>query len=97
MVLTLPRPVAISVRKQAHKRCVSISRFLANIVQNHCEDDEQQDEEQDEDCPCLTREELLKEMEKADRLEDCEVFNTAKELIASVHKDIHEACKNKAI
>ncbi|MDR0727824.1 MAG: hypothetical protein LBF26_02935 [Puniceicoccales bacterium] len=87
--------VSKRVRKNLQDRAtdlgLSLSRYVCRVLEDDCEQDD------DEDCPTVTKEELEEAMRSADKLENCEVFETVEEFIESVHSDVYEACKNKSV
>jgi hypothetical protein len=79
--------VSKRVRKNLQDRAtglgLSLSRYVCRVLEDDCEQD-------DEDCPIITKEELMREMEEADKLEGCVVFENVKDVIKHMHKVVNE-------
>jgi hypothetical protein len=93
LAVSLSVPVAKRVRQQALKKHVSLSRFMANIIECHLESAEQEDE----DCPCFQKSDLDEILEEAEDLRNCKVFATIEDLIKSDNEVINEIRKNKSL
>ncbi|MDR1457031.1 MAG: hypothetical protein LBI34_03205 [Puniceicoccales bacterium] len=91
IAISLPIPIASRVKEEALRRGVSLSRFLAGIVEDHYEDDD------DNDCPCFSKAELERRLRSADDPKNCTEYETSEDFIKHMHEVANEIKNRKSL